>query len=135
LRYADQPQHRVLDLQMRIGATVRNVEKIPKEEQKSPRSYKLYRARVIQPSKTLANKLALETSIFFECISWARLRYSQSSLFLDIFCGTLFSFIVPLELIFPSKLLISYLIAGEQIHAYSNIAVNRFTSLDLRRKI
>jgi len=122
---------------MRIGVTVRNVvEKIPKEEQKSPRSYKLYRARVIQPSKTLANKLALGTSsIFFECISWARLRYSQSSLFLDIFYGTLFSFIVPLELIFPSKLLISYLIAGEQIHAHSDIAVNRYTSLDLHRKI
>lgn len=53
------------------------VGKIPKwsVEKSMGRPYKLH--RVIQPSKTLADKLALGTSVFFECVSpWMRPRCS-----------------------------------------------------------
>lgn len=95
--------HRVLDLQMRELAQPSEtlLERYRIEEQKSPGYHiKLHRARVIQPSKTLANKLALGTSsVFFECISRGRACVIVSAL--DILYGALFFFYRPVRTYLP----------------------------------
>lgn len=65
------------------------LERYRSEAQKSTGPYKLH--RVIQPSKTLADKLALGTSVFFECVSpGMRLRCSSGFMPPDIFRGVIF---------------------------------------------